>query len=70
MMINSLKSAIPNRIWELPNSAAEDDDVEEIGILSRIHWQIGLLFKLWKSEGHLDKTYGQGWRGVREVYAK
>jgi hypothetical protein len=38
--------------------------------LYRIRWPIELLFKLWKSEGHLDQSYGRhGLRVLGEFYA-
>ena len=39
--------------------------------LARVRWQIELLFKLWKSQGHVDKSRSQKpWRILTEVYAK
>lgn len=43
----------------------------EAWVLLRARWQIELLFKLWKSEGHLDQSSSQKpWRIMAEFYAK
>ena len=43
---------------------------EEALILARARWQIELLFKLWKSHGHLtDSCSQQPWRRVCEIFA-
>ena len=43
----------------------------EIGIVLRLRWQIELLFKLWKSQGHLDESRSENpWRQLCEIYAK
>jgi hypothetical protein len=40
-------------------------------VLLRARWQIELLFKLWKQDGHLDEWRStQPWRILCEVYAK
>jgi hypothetical protein len=40
-------------------------------VLARARWQIELLFKLWKSHGHIDESRsGKPWRVLCEVYAK
>jgi hypothetical protein len=40
-------------------------------VLARARWQIELLFKLWKSYGHIDESRSaQPWRILCEVYAK
>jgi hypothetical protein len=45
--------------------------LEEALVLIRVRWQIELLFKLWKSHGHLATSRSaQPWRIVCEVYAK
>lgn len=39
--------------------------------LMRLRWQIELLFKLWKDEGHLDQSRShKPWRILCEIYAK
>lgn len=43
----------------------------EVLVVARVRWQIELLFKLWKSHGHLDRSRStQPWRVLCEVYAK
>ena len=43
----------------------------EILVLARLRWQIELLFKLWKSHGHIDKSRSEKpWRILCELYAK
>jgi hypothetical protein len=45
--------------------------VREALVLARARWQIELLFKLWKSHGHIDESRsGKHWRVLCEVYAK
>ncbi len=40
-------------------------------MIGRARWQIELLFKLWKSHGHVDESRGtQPWRVLCEIYAK
>jgi hypothetical protein len=40
-------------------------------VLLRARWQIELLFKLWKSHGHIDESRsGKPWRLLCEVFAK
>jgi len=43
----------------------------EILVLARVRWQVELLFKVWKSGGHLAQSRSaQPWRVLCEVYAK
>ncbi|MGI0021145.1 MAG: IS4 family transposase [Nitrososphaera sp.] len=53
------------------NIPAENLSLQEAWVLARCRWQIELLFKLWKSEGHIDESRsGKPWRILCEVYAK
>jgi hypothetical protein len=45
--------------------------LREALVLGRVRWQIELLFKLWKSHGHVDEARStKPWRILCEVYAK
>lgn len=45
--------------------------VREALVLARARWQVELLFKLWKSHGHIDESRSaQPWRVLCEVFAK
>jgi hypothetical protein len=40
-------------------------------VVARARWQIELLFKCWKSHGHIDESRsGKPWRVICDVYAK
>jgi hypothetical protein len=53
------------------NVPVERLTVHEALVLGRARWQIELLFKLWKSQGHVDESRsGKPWRILCEVYAK
>lgn len=64
--------------WELAewaifvtNVPATMLSVDEVAILSRVRWQIELLFKRWKSYVALERSRSQNhWRILCEVYAK
>jgi len=45
--------------------------LREALVLGRMRWQIELLFKVWKSQGHVDESRSpKPWRILCEVYAK
>lgn len=45
--------------------------LREALVLARARWQVELLFKLWKSHGHIDESRsGKPWRLLCEVFAK
>jgi hypothetical protein len=45
--------------------------LQEALVLGRMRWQIALLFKLWKNQGHVDESRStKPWRILCEVYAK
>jgi hypothetical protein len=55
----------------LTNVPTERLSVAEALILARARWQIELLFKLWKSYGHIDESRStKPYRILCEVYAK
>jgi hypothetical protein len=53
------------------NVPTERLTLREALVLGRMRWQIELLFKLWKSQGHVDESRStKPWRILCEVYAK
>lgn len=59
--------------WTLvvTNASAKQVGVEQALILLRERWLIELLFKLWKSHGHIDTwRSARPWQALCEVYAK
>ena len=55
----------------LTNAPVETLSLREALVIGRARWHIELLFKLWKSHGHVDESRGaQPWRVLCEVYAK
>jgi len=59
--------------WTLlvTNAPPELLSLREALVLARARWQVELLFKLWKSAGHVDESRsGKPWRVRCEVYAK
>ncbi len=57
-------------IW-VTNVPATQLTLAEALVLARVRWQIELIFKLWKSQGRIDKSRSQQpWRILCELYAK
>lgn len=59
--------------WTLliTNAPADLLSLSESCVLYGVRWQIELLFRLWKKDGHLNKSVsGKPWRVLCEVYAK
>jgi DDE family transposase len=59
--------------WTLLVTHVPGDRVtlQEALVLARVRWQIELLFKLWKSHGHVDESRRtKPWRMLCELYAK
>ncbi len=55
----------------ITNAPCEKLTLHEALTLARCRWQIELLFKLWKSQGHIDTSRSDNpWRVLCEVYAK
>jgi hypothetical protein len=55
----------------LTNVPPDRLNVTEVLVLARARWQIELLFKLWKSYGHVDESRSaKPYRVLCEVYAK
>lgn len=53
------------------NAPADVLPLEAALVLARARWQIELLFKLWKSQGRIDKSRSRKpWRVVCDVYTK
>ena len=53
------------------NLTPQQLSLEEAFVIARLRWQIELLFKLWKSHGHLDHSVSdKPWRILCEFYAK
>jgi hypothetical protein len=71
------RPASPDRLalcsWDalVTNVPPEMLSPAEARVLARARWQIELLYKLWKSEGRLDKSRsGKEYRILCELYAK
>ena len=55
----------------ITNAPQEKLTLREALIVARCRWQIELVFKLWKSHGHVDTSRSENpWRMLCEVYAK
>ncbi|GAC1565282.1 MAG: hypothetical protein NVS2B7_39480 [Herpetosiphon sp.] len=55
----------------ITNAAPEVLSLEAGVTLGRVRWQLELVFKLWKSNGHIDESRSRKpWRVLCDVYAK
>lgn len=55
----------------LTNVPASQLSIDEVLTVARVRWQIEVLFKLWKTQGHLDEFRShKPYRILCEVYAK
>lgn len=68
---SAIKLALAGWTLLVTNAPPDVLAIREALVLARARWQIELLFKLWKSEGHLDEWRTQNAdRVLCEVYAK
>jgi hypothetical protein len=59
--------------WTIVATNVEEEkmSVKEAMVILGVRWQIELLFKLWKNEGHIDSWRSENpWRILSEFYAK
>lgn len=69
--VSQARLALCDWLFFVTNVPFEMLSFDEVLVLARVRWQIELLFKLWKSEGQLDKSRSQNpWRVLCEIYAK
>jgi hypothetical protein len=69
--VSAERLALAGWTMVLTNVPPQKLSVTEILVVLRVRWQIELLFKLWKSQGHLDESRSeQPWRQLCEIYAK
>jgi len=55
----------------LTNLPVEELSAQEILTIGRVRWQVEILFRVWKSEGFVDKWRSENpWRILCEIYAK
>jgi Transposase DDE domain len=67
------KASLALAAWTIlvTNTTPEQLSLHEALVLSRVRWQIELLFKLWKQHGKVDDwRSAKPWRILTEVYAK
>jgi hypothetical protein len=69
--LSAARLALADWVIYITNVPTAMLSLDEALVLVRVRWQIELLFKLWKSDGHLDKSRSENpWRVLCEVYAK
>jgi len=68
--VSHARLALADWLIFVTNVPAERLRLDEALVLARARWQIELLFKLWKSHGHLDESRSaHPWRVLCELYA-
>jgi hypothetical protein len=69
--LSQRRLALADWVVYVTNTSTDQLSTAEVMALARTRWQIELLFKLWKSEGHLAHSRStHPWRVLCEVYAK
>ena len=69
--VSQLSLALASWTVFLTNIPPDLLTVDEILVIARARWQIELLFKLWKSVGHIDESRScKPYRILCELYAK
>jgi len=69
--VSARRLALAGWIMFITNAPVELVSLAAGLVLGRVRWQIELLFKLWKSHGHIDESRStKPWRVVCDVYAK
>jgi hypothetical protein len=69
--VSQARLALADGTIFITNAPADKLTLHEALTLARCRWQIELLFKLWKSQGHIDTSRSDHpWRVLCEVYAK
>ena len=69
--VSARRLALAAWVLFITNAPAELVSLEAGMVLGRVRWQIELLFKLWKSHGHIDQSRSTNpWRILCDVYAK
>jgi hypothetical protein len=68
--VSQARLALADWLLFVTNVPPERLNVAEALVLARARWQIGVLFKLWKSHGRVDASRSaQPWRVLCELYA-
>jgi hypothetical protein len=69
--VSARRLALAAWVIFITNAPPEVISLEAALVLGRVRWQIELLFKLWKSHGHIDESRStKPWRVLCDVYAK